>query len=154
MPRARAQIRTCLWEASRTLRILPLRGKTPYLSLPITPSPDTASDLAESPSVSISVHSRECLPPGGRGHTFQSSPVRPRQCGAERLMIAVTTERCKSILHHAQGNLKIKCILWNSSPPRKLVICGTYGNFSEVKPYSELRTLCSICGKLKQSLTE
>lgn len=54
---------TCLWEASRTLRILPLSGNTPYLSRPITPKPETAKDLAESPSVKISVQSKECLPP-------------------------------------------------------------------------------------------
>jgi len=45
------------------LRILPLSGNTPYLSRPITPKPETAKDLAESPSVSISVQSKECLPP-------------------------------------------------------------------------------------------
>lgn len=29
----------------------------------MTPRPETASDLAESPSVRMSVHSDECLPP-------------------------------------------------------------------------------------------
>lgn len=42
---------------------MPLSGNTPYLSRPITPKPETAKDLAESPSVKISVQSKECLPP-------------------------------------------------------------------------------------------
>lgn len=58
-----ASVLTCLWVASRTLRILPLRGNTPYRSRPITPNPETARDLAESPSVRIRVHSDECFPP-------------------------------------------------------------------------------------------
>lgn len=35
----------------------------PYLSLPIAASPDTAIVLAESPSVNISVHSKDLLVP-------------------------------------------------------------------------------------------
>lgn len=54
---------TCLWVASRTLRTLPLRGKTPYLSRPITPRPATANDLAESPSVKIRVQPNEFFVP-------------------------------------------------------------------------------------------
>lgn len=54
---------TCLCVASRTLRTFPFRGNTPYLSLPTTPKPATARDLAESPSVRISVQSREFLVP-------------------------------------------------------------------------------------------
>ncbi len=54
---------TCLCVASLTLRIFPLSGNTPYRSLPITPKPDTARDLAESPSVRIRVQSEECFPP-------------------------------------------------------------------------------------------
>ena len=40
-----------------------LSGKTPNLSRPATLRPPTTRDLAESPSVRISVHSSECLPP-------------------------------------------------------------------------------------------
>lgn len=54
---------TCLCVASLTFRIFPLSGNTPYRSRPITPKPDTARDLAESPSVRIRVHSEECFPP-------------------------------------------------------------------------------------------
>lgn len=54
---------TCLCVASRTLRTFPFRGNTPYLSLPTTPKPATARDLAESPSVRIRVQSREFLVP-------------------------------------------------------------------------------------------
>lgn len=54
---------TCLWEASLTLSIFPRRGNTPYLSLPTTPKPETASVLAESPSVRMSVQSIEFLLP-------------------------------------------------------------------------------------------
>jgi len=42
--------------ASLTFRNLPLKGNTPYLSLPTTSIPARASDLAESPSVRIIVH--------------------------------------------------------------------------------------------------
>ena len=34
--------------ASRTLKTCPLSGKTPYLSRPTTPKPETASELAKS----------------------------------------------------------------------------------------------------------
>lgn len=54
---------TCLCVASRTFRIFPLSGNTPYRSRPMTPRPETARDLAESPSVRMRVHSDECLPP-------------------------------------------------------------------------------------------
>lgn len=54
---------TCLWLPSRTFNILPRSGKTPKRSRPTTPRPETASDLAESPSVSISVHKEEFLVP-------------------------------------------------------------------------------------------
>mmetsp|Transcript_79803 Transcript_79803/g.258133 ORF Transcript_79803/g.258133 Transcript_79803/m.258133 type:complete len:227 (+) Transcript_79803:2201-2881(+) len=54
---------TCLKFASRTFKTLPLSGKTPYLSRPTMLRPATASDLAESPSVKISVHSCEFAPP-------------------------------------------------------------------------------------------
>mmetsp|Transcript_2027 Transcript_2027/g.4717 ORF Transcript_2027/g.4717 Transcript_2027/m.4717 type:complete len:239 (-) Transcript_2027:1276-1992(-) len=47
-----------LWcDASRTFFSFPFNGNTPYRSRPNTDSPDTARDLAESPSVRISVHS-------------------------------------------------------------------------------------------------
>lgn len=42
---------------------IPLRGKTPNLSLPTTPSPATASVLAESPSVRMSVQLEESFVP-------------------------------------------------------------------------------------------
>ena len=43
--------------ASRTLSNFPRKGNTPYASRPTSLRPDTASALAESPSVRISVHS-------------------------------------------------------------------------------------------------
>lgn len=46
----------CLLLASRTFKNLPLRGKTPYLSLPTTSMPASAKLLAESPSVKMIVH--------------------------------------------------------------------------------------------------
>lgn len=53
----------CLVVASLTFSSLPLRGKTPYLSLPIIPRPATAKVLAESPSVNIKVQSLELRVP-------------------------------------------------------------------------------------------
>jgi hypothetical protein len=47
--------RICLVDAYRTFKSLPFKGKTPYLSLPITSIPSIAKDLAESPSVNIRV---------------------------------------------------------------------------------------------------
>ena len=49
--------------ASLTFKTLPLRGNTPYLSLPITDNPAIAIDLAESPSVNIRVHCSDFLVP-------------------------------------------------------------------------------------------
>ena len=46
----------CFTFASRTLRTLPFRGNTPYLSLPTSDNPAIAIDFAESPSVRIRVH--------------------------------------------------------------------------------------------------
>lgn len=54
---------TCLWEASLTFNSLPRNGKTPYLSRPTTLNPAIASALAESPSVTISVHCLEFFVP-------------------------------------------------------------------------------------------
>ena len=45
--------------ASRTLSNFPLRGNTPYKSLPTSLNPAIAIDFAESPSVRIRVHSLE-----------------------------------------------------------------------------------------------
>ena len=61
--KAKSRNRTCLCEASRTLRSLPLSGKTPYLSLPMIPRPATAKAFAESPSVKIKVQSPEFFVP-------------------------------------------------------------------------------------------
>jgi len=49
--------------ASLTFKNLPLRGKTPYLSLPTISKPARASDLAESPSVKIIVQDSAYLVP-------------------------------------------------------------------------------------------
>ncbi len=54
-----------------------LRGKTPKLSRPATLMPAMTSDLAESPSVRISVHCSEERPPA---LLASSSFVRPA-CG-------------------------------------------------------------------------
>ena len=63
----------CFSLTSRTFSSLPYRslpsltptrsGNTPKLSRPTTPRPPTASALAESPSVTISVASPECFVP-------------------------------------------------------------------------------------------
>mmetsp|Transcript_93175 Transcript_93175/g.266263 ORF Transcript_93175/g.266263 Transcript_93175/m.266263 type:complete len:207 (+) Transcript_93175:1982-2602(+) len=50
-----ALFRSCLVVPSRTFSTFPLSGNTPYVSRPNVSSPATASALAESPSVSISV---------------------------------------------------------------------------------------------------
>mmetsp|Transcript_2795 Transcript_2795/g.7233 ORF Transcript_2795/g.7233 Transcript_2795/m.7233 type:complete len:254 (-) Transcript_2795:932-1693(-) len=65
----------CFSVASRTLSTLPRSGKTPNLSLPTTLRPATASALAESPSVRISVHSREFLPPASLASSSFGTPV-------------------------------------------------------------------------------
>uniref|UniRef100_A0A6B0UL13 Putative secreted protein n=1 Tax=Ixodes ricinus TaxID=34613 RepID=A0A6B0UL13_IXORI len=67
--------RICLWVASRTLSIFPLSGKTPYLSRPTTASPDTASDLAESPSVKIRVQSTELRVPASLASSSLGMPL-------------------------------------------------------------------------------
>ena len=50
-------------DVSRTLSGLPRSGKTPNVSRPTTARPATARALAESPSVTMSVHSDACAPP-------------------------------------------------------------------------------------------
>mmetsp|Transcript_99948 Transcript_99948/g.279986 ORF Transcript_99948/g.279986 Transcript_99948/m.279986 type:complete len:250 (+) Transcript_99948:2135-2884(+) len=64
----------CFSVASRTLSNLPRRGKTPYLSRPMTLSPATASALAESPSVRIKVHAAEPLPPASLASSSFGTP--------------------------------------------------------------------------------
>ena len=63
------------WLASRTLSGLPLSGKTPYKSRPTTPRPDTASALAESPSVRMSVQSLPRAPPAAFASSSFVMPV-------------------------------------------------------------------------------
>mmetsp|Transcript_17264 Transcript_17264/g.49335 ORF Transcript_17264/g.49335 Transcript_17264/m.49335 type:complete len:265 (+) Transcript_17264:2086-2880(+) len=65
----------CFNVASRTLSSLPRRGKTPYLSRPTTLRPATARALAESPSVRMSVHSAELLPPASLASSNFGTPV-------------------------------------------------------------------------------
>mmetsp|Transcript_25408 Transcript_25408/g.75641 ORF Transcript_25408/g.75641 Transcript_25408/m.75641 type:complete len:280 (+) Transcript_25408:2459-3298(+) len=65
----------CFSVASRTFRTLPRSGKTPYLSRPTTLRPATARALAESPSVRISVHSLESLPPASFASSSFGTPV-------------------------------------------------------------------------------
>jgi len=66
---------TCLCDASLTFSNLPRSGNTPYLSLPTTPRPETASVLAESPSVRISVQSNEFLVPASFASSNFGTPV-------------------------------------------------------------------------------
>lgn len=136
-------IYTCLWEASRTLRILPLSGKTPYLSRPITPNPDTASDLAESPSVNISVHSRECLPPERNlklyivkiSHTFTDDKNEVRKLTSECWQWKII----KVILHYC--SVQILSIFYWIPIPWKLVIYCVCDNFNEVKLHSQWKII-------------
>jgi len=58
------------------LRSLPCSGKTPKLSRPTTPSPATASALAESPSVSISMHGDALRVPALLASASLVTPVR------------------------------------------------------------------------------
>mmetsp|Transcript_14025 Transcript_14025/g.33358 ORF Transcript_14025/g.33358 Transcript_14025/m.33358 type:complete len:208 (+) Transcript_14025:2258-2881(+) len=76
----------CLSVASRTLRTLPRSGKTPHLSRPMTLSPATARAFAESPSVRISVHSLDSLPPASLASSSFGTPVRR----ATRLVLALS----------------------------------------------------------------
>mmetsp|Transcript_53055 Transcript_53055/g.137000 ORF Transcript_53055/g.137000 Transcript_53055/m.137000 type:complete len:248 (-) Transcript_53055:754-1497(-) len=69
----------CWKLASRTFRGLPRRGKTPYLSRPTMLSPATANALALSPSVRISVHSSEPLPPAKLASSSFGIPRRRRE---------------------------------------------------------------------------
>mmetsp|Transcript_26166 Transcript_26166/g.57257 ORF Transcript_26166/g.57257 Transcript_26166/m.57257 type:complete len:226 (+) Transcript_26166:2710-3387(+) len=66
---------TCLKFASRTFRTFPFNGKTPYLSRPITLTPATANDFAESPSVRIKVQSCECRPPASLASSSLGMPL-------------------------------------------------------------------------------
>uniref|UniRef100_A0A6G5A4I2 Secreted protein n=1 Tax=Rhipicephalus microplus TaxID=6941 RepID=A0A6G5A4I2_RHIMP len=67
--------RICLWVASRTLRIFPLRGNTPNLSRPTTASPETAKLLAESPSVRMRVQSTELRVPASLASSNLGIPL-------------------------------------------------------------------------------
>ena len=64
--------------ASRTLSSLPRSGNTPYASRPTSLRPDTASALAESPSVRISVHSALRLPPAQLASSSLATDTRER----------------------------------------------------------------------------
>ena len=64
----------CVFGASLTLSILPLKGYTPYLSRPTSLSPATAMDFAESPSVKIRVHNALCFPPASLASSNLGSP--------------------------------------------------------------------------------
>ena len=66
---------TCLCEASLTFNNLPRRGNTPYLSRPMTPRPDKANDLAESPSVNIKVQSMEFFVPASLASSNFGTPT-------------------------------------------------------------------------------
>ena len=67
-------LNTCLCDASLTFNSLPRSGNTPYWSLPTTLKPLTASVLAESPSVRISVHCLEFLPPASLASSSLGMP--------------------------------------------------------------------------------
>lgn len=60
--------------ASLTFNNLPFNGNTPYLSLPTISIPAIANDLAESPSVSMSVHYSACLVPASLASSSFSIP--------------------------------------------------------------------------------
>lgn len=60
--------------ASLTFNNLPLKGKTPNLSLPTISIPAIANDLAESPSVSISVQRSAYLVPASLASSNLSIP--------------------------------------------------------------------------------
>mmetsp|Transcript_14026 Transcript_14026/g.33367 ORF Transcript_14026/g.33367 Transcript_14026/m.33367 type:complete len:220 (-) Transcript_14026:1130-1789(-) len=84
----------CFTESSRTLRSLPRSGKTPKRSRPTTDSPATASALAESPSVRISVQLWPSLVPARLASSSFGTPKsrfwRPRslrfRCCASSLL--------------------------------------------------------------------
>ena len=77
---------TCLWVASLTLRSLPFSGNTPYLSRPTMLSPAIAKALAESPSVTINVQSREYLVPASLASSSFGTPFK-RLCLDELLFL-------------------------------------------------------------------
>mmetsp|Transcript_20160 Transcript_20160/g.60378 ORF Transcript_20160/g.60378 Transcript_20160/m.60378 type:complete len:244 (+) Transcript_20160:88-819(+) len=93
----------CLSVASRTFSILPRRGKTPYLSRPMTLRPATASALAESPSVTISVHSAEFLPPASFASSSFGMPV-----SRETLLVPALSFLPRSTLVFASAAMRIK----------------------------------------------
>mmetsp|Transcript_1785 Transcript_1785/g.3892 ORF Transcript_1785/g.3892 Transcript_1785/m.3892 type:complete len:207 (+) Transcript_1785:26-646(+) len=70
---------TCLKLASLTFKTFPFNGKTPKLSRPTTESPATAKALAESPSVKMSVHSLEFLPPAQLASSSLGMPSTRRE---------------------------------------------------------------------------
>mmetsp|Transcript_98086 Transcript_98086/g.245798 ORF Transcript_98086/g.245798 Transcript_98086/m.245798 type:complete len:237 (+) Transcript_98086:1997-2707(+) len=93
----------CFNVASRTLSILPLRGNTPYLSRPMTLSPATARALAESPSVRMSVHSAEFLPPASLASSNFGTPV-----NLDTLPVLAFNFLPKSSLDFARAAIKIR----------------------------------------------
>mmetsp|Transcript_45949 Transcript_45949/g.114223 ORF Transcript_45949/g.114223 Transcript_45949/m.114223 type:complete len:212 (+) Transcript_45949:3656-4291(+) len=66
---------TWLFLHSRTFNILPLSGKTPYLSLPTTDNPAMHDVLAESPSVMMRVHCSAYRPPASLASSNLGMPV-------------------------------------------------------------------------------
>lgn len=67
--------RTCFLVASRTFNSLPRNGNTPYRSRPTTPKPATASVLAESPSVRMSVQSSDFVVPAQFASSSLGTPA-------------------------------------------------------------------------------
>lgn len=82
----RYSVLTCLDEASRVFNNFPRNGNTPYLSRPTTESPETASALAESPSVKIKVQSLEFLVPASLASSSLGIPLSLECLDAEHFL--------------------------------------------------------------------
>ena len=91
-------------EAPRTLSSLPRSGKTPHLSRPTTSSPATASALAESPSVTMSVHSPARGPPASSASSKSSPTSSSASSGSSlaRRIARFSSDYCFSLVASAR----------------------------------------------------
>mmetsp|Transcript_13089 Transcript_13089/g.34634 ORF Transcript_13089/g.34634 Transcript_13089/m.34634 type:complete len:219 (+) Transcript_13089:2074-2730(+) len=114
----------CFSVASRTLSTLPRSGNTPNLSLPTTLRPATAKALAESPSVRISVHSLEFLPPASFASSSFGTPV-------SRVTFPVFTFRAFPRL---TCDLAIAAIRMRSTMPQEATSARNFSDSSHLDP--------------------
>mmetsp|Transcript_62239 Transcript_62239/g.185407 ORF Transcript_62239/g.185407 Transcript_62239/m.185407 type:complete len:226 (-) Transcript_62239:911-1588(-) len=125
---------------SRTFRSLPRRGKTPYLSRPMTPRPATARLLALSPSVRMRVHSEARLPPA----SFASSSLGMPRTRFPRPPLLAFLSICAVILAWASEITALTMSVFSKTSSMKLL--GTLQQLPKLDCFS---VICSLVCELK-----